>query len=170
MNGVILSLLLALLSSVNLSAASSKKQSLLPAGNVTGLIQSSVRNLNIKSPVWSPKLLPDQITNKKSYGRGRKKKGNNLKKLNKKMRKWLKKNPEPTFDPDFVIISDPPTPIYVQTFPANGSIPDDGCDSNSVKFESDGQCYPLMGREPCSDSRQWVTIDPKTFKVNYTQI
>ena len=166
MNGVILSLLLALLSSVmNLSAASSKQKSPLPAGNVTGLIQSSVRNLNNKSPIWSPKLLQDQITNKKSYGRGRKKKGNNLKKHNKKMRKMLKKNPEPTFDPDFVIISDPPTPIYVQAFPANGSIPDDGCDSNSVKFEKDGKCYQLMGREPCSDPRQWVTVDPKTFKV-----
>jgi|688.fasta_scaffold64240_2 hypothetical protein len=70
----------------------------------------------------------------------------------------------------FPLAMENPTPVYDQEFLAKGSIPDDGCDSNSVKFDSDGQCYPLRGREPCSDPRQWVTVDPKTFKVNYTQI
>nr|CAH0105206.1 unnamed protein product [Daphnia galeata] len=66
----------------------------------------------------------------------------------------------------FPLAMENPTPVYDQEFSAKG--PDDGCDSNSVKFDSDGQCYPLRGREPCSDPRQWVTVDPKTFKGRCT--
>jgi hypothetical protein len=80
----------------------------------------------------------------------------------------LEKIPNQLSDPDIVIISNPPTPIYVQTFPVNGPIPEDGCDSNSVKFEKDGKCYKLLGREPCGDPTKYVTVDPKTFKVNDT--
>jgi hypothetical protein len=104
---------------------------------------------------------------RKSKGKGPKR----LAKLTAKMKKWPKKRDkkleEEIFDFDNILIAmENPTPVYDQEFSANGSIPDDGCDSNSVKFDSDGQCYPLMGREPCNDPRQWVTVDPKTFKVH----
>lgn len=75
----------------------------------------------------------------------------------KKIKKWLETNEE-TFDAENKIAKSD------QPFSANGSIPDDGCASTSVRFD-DGNCYPLMGRKPCGDPQQWVTVDPETFKV-----
>ncbi|XP_046463832.1 uncharacterized protein LOC124209730 [Daphnia pulex] len=158
MDGVILNLLATLLLSVALSS-SAQQQNLLP-GNVTEVIQSSVVAKIASKTSSTPKLIPHKITDK-SY---EKKNQNTFSQLNKKMKKWLKTKKETTFDVEnMVIISDPPTPAIDQTFPAKGSIPDDGCDSSSVRFD-DGKCYPLMGRKPCGDPQQWVTVDPKTFK------
>jgi hypothetical protein len=159
MDGVILNLLATLLLSVALSS-SAQQQNLLP-GNVTEVIQSSVVAKIASKTSSTPKLTPHKITDK-SY---EKKNQNTFSQLNKKMKKWLKTKKEKTFDVEnIVIISDPPTPAIDQTFPTKGSIPDDGCDSSSVRFD-DGKCYPLMGRQPCGDPQQWVTVDPKTFKV-----
>ena len=179
MDGVIVSLAVLLLSVMAiLLGSSAQHQSFIPEKR-PGLIhpsssieQYSDNGRSMKS--WPPNPLTYQMTDRKS----RKSKGKGPKRLAKltaKMKKWLKKRDkkleEEIFDFDNILIAmENPTPVYDQEFSANGSIPNDRCDSNSVKFDSDGQCYPLMGREPCSDPRQWVTVDPETFKVNYTQI
>ncbi len=158
MDGVLLNLLIALLLPLALSS-SAQQQSFLP-GNSSGVIKSSVVPKITSKTSSTPKLIPHKITDK-SY---EKKNKDKFSKLNKKMKKWLKTKKE-TFDVEnMVIISDPPTPMIDQTFPAKGSIPDDGCDSSSVRFD-DGKCYPLMGRKPCKDPREWVTVDPSTNKV-----
>jgi hypothetical protein len=159
MDGVISSLLIAYLLLPLALSSSDDKQNFLP-GNSTKVIQSSVvAKINSKTSS-TPKLIPHKIKDK-SYEKNNK---NTFSQLNKKMKKWLKTKKE-TFDVEnMVIISDTPTPMIDQPFPTNGSIPEDGCDSSSVRFD-DGKCYPLMGRQPCGDPTLYVTVDPKTFKV-----
>lgn len=86
------------------------------------------------------------------------------------MKKWLKKGEKKAkpiaFEPDIIIAStDDATPFFQQMMPVNGSIPEDGCDSNSVRFKNDGICYPVLSRGPCNDPKKWVTVNPYTFEV-----
>lgn len=164
MDGVIVLLLSVMAVQVGSSA---QLQSGLPR---PGLIrQSSVPYANHRRS-WPANSLTYDERDGESYQSGSD--GHNrLAQLKKKMSKWLKKREknkksEPdAFDPDnMVIVLDAATPAFDQQFSANGSIPDDGCDSNSVRFD-DGQCYLLLGRQPCKDPRHWVTVDSSTNKV-----
>ncbi len=49
--------------------------------------------------------------------------------------------------------------------PSNSSFADDGCGDNSVRFKSDGYCYPVLRQGPCENLRYWVTVDPDTYEV-----
>ena len=42
---------------------------------------------------------------------------------------------------------------------------DGGCDDESIVF-NDGNCYPVLRRGPCTDGRQWITVDPLTLRVD----
>lgn len=164
MDGVIVLLLSVMAVQVGSSA---QHQSGLPRA---GLIRpSSVPYANHRRS-WPPNSLTYDERDGQSYQSGSD--GHNrFAQLKKKMSKWLKKREknkksgQEGFDPDnMVIVLDAATPAFDQQFSANGSIPDDGCDSNSVRFD-DGQCYLLLGREPCKDPRHWVTVDSSTYKV-----
>lgn len=58
-------------------------------------------------------------------------------------------------------------PVMEKPTITSGSSPDDGCGDYSVRFKSDGKCYPLMKQGPCDSIYYWVTVDPKTFEVIY---
>lgn len=58
-------------------------------------------------------------------------------------------------------------PVEENRKPLNGSYPDDGCGDYSVRFKSDGNCYPLLKRGPCSSIYYWVTVHPDTYEVIY---
>ncbi|KZS08618.1 Uncharacterized protein APZ42_027307 [Daphnia magna] len=72
------------------------------------------------------------------------------------------------FEPQFLdigVIVGQQTPANNIEFPVNGNdFPDDGCGDNSVRF-SDGNCYPVLRRGPCTDPHQWVTLDPVTIQA-----
>jgi hypothetical protein len=129
-------------------------------GVISSLLVASLLSLAFSSSAQQQSFLSGNSTEfKTSY-----KESHKFSQLNKKIKKWLETNEETIDAGNKTIISDTPTPAIDQPFPANGSIPDDGCGSSSVRF-NDGNCYPLMGRQPCGDPQQWVTVDPYTFKV-----
>ena len=49
--------------------------------------------------------------------------------------------------------------------PSKFSFPDDGCGDNSIRFKSNGYCYPVLRQGPCKNLRYWVTVDPDTYEV-----
>ncbi|XP_046463836.1 uncharacterized protein LOC124209732 [Daphnia pulex] len=131
-------------------------------GVISSLLVALLLSLAFSSSTQQQSLSGNSTEFKTSY-----KESHKFSQLNKKIKKWLETNEE-TFDAENeIIISDTPTPAIDQPLPANGSIPDDGCGSTSVRFD-DGNCYPLMGRQPCGDPQQWVTVDPYTFKGRCT--
>lgn len=170
MDGTILSIAVLLVTLLAiLLGSNAQKQSLAPE-NRTRLIRSSIPYAS-DGRSWTAKLFSRGITPKSSR-RNSKDDGaqRRLSKLTKKMKKWLKKKEKKAtgeeFNPNIVVLpTDDATPFFQQMMPVNGSIPDDGCDSNSVRFANDRNCYPVLGRGPCNDPKQWVTVDPYTFKV-----
>jgi hypothetical protein len=160
MAGAISRLLLALLLSVALSS-SVQHQRFLP-GNSTELTQLSTKQMTSKTSL-SPELFKHQIKDKKSY-KSNQKEPNKFTELTKKMKKWLKTKDEKVNVQQLVVVHGIPTPVLDRTFPINGSIPEDGCSSTSVRFD-DGKCYPVLGREPCGDPTRYLIVDPYTFKV-----
>lgn len=153
------SLLTALLLSIAVSS-SAQQQSFLP-GNST--LSSIVPKITSKTSL-SPKLFQHKKIKERSHENNDiDEEPNTFNRLRKKMKKWLKKEEEKEVQ-NLVVIPRDPTPMIDQSFPTSGSIPEDGCDSTSVRFD-DGNCYPLMGRKPCGDPTLYVTVDPYTFKV-----
>ncbi|XP_032793319.2 uncharacterized protein LOC116930070 [Daphnia magna] len=173
MDGTILSIAVLLVTLLAiLLGSNAQKQSLAPE-NRTRLIRSSIPYAS-DGRSWTAKLFSRGITPKSSR-RNSKDDGaqRRLSKLTKKMKKWLKKKEKKAtgeeFNPNIVVLpTDDATPFFQQMMPVNGSIPDDGCDSNSVRFANDRNCYPVLGRGPCNDPKQWVTVDPYTFKGRCT--
>jgi hypothetical protein len=160
MECVSLSLLAALLLSIAVSS-SAQQQSFL-TGNST--LSSVAPKITSKTLLLSPELFQHKkITDRSFKSNDIDEEPNTFNRLRKKMKKWLKKEEEKEVQ-NLVVIPRDPTPMIDQSFPTSGSIPDDGCDSTSVRFD-DGNCYPLMGRKPCGDPTLYVTVDPYTFKV-----
>jgi hypothetical protein len=146
--------------------SSTEQQNFLP-GNKTELILS-LTNQIISKTLFSPELFKHQIKDKKSYKSSKKapkkKEPNKFVELTEKMKKWLKTKDEKIVVEHLITIPGTPTPFVDKPFPSKVTFPDDGCDSRSVRF-NDGKCYPLMGRQPCEDLTNFVTIDPVTHKV-----
>ncbi|XP_046463831.1 uncharacterized protein LOC124209729 [Daphnia pulex] len=158
MAGVFSRFLVTLLLSVEFSA---QQQSFLPGNSTAELTQLSTKQMISKTSL-SPELFQHQIKDRKSY-KSNQKEPNKFSELTKKMKKWLKTKDEKVNVEHLVVVHGIPTPVVDRTFPINGTIPEDGCSSTSVRFD-DGNCYPLMGRKPCGDPTRYLIVDPHTFK------
>jgi hypothetical protein len=160
MECVPLSLLAALILSIALCSSAQQQSFLL--GNST--LSSLAPKITSKTLLLSPEVFQHKkITDRSHESNDIDEEPNTFNRLRKKMKKWLKKQEEKEVQ-NLVVIPRDPTPMIDQSFPTSGSIPEDGCDSTSVRFD-DGNCYPLMGRKPCGDPTLYVTVDPYTFKV-----
>lgn len=154
------SLLTTLILSIALCSSGQQQSFLL--GNST--LSSVAPKITSMKTLLSPELFQHKkITERSFESNDIDEEPNTFNRLRKKMKKWLKKQEEKEVQ-NLVVIPRDPTPMIDQSFPTSGSIPEDGCDSTSVRFD-DGKCYPLMGRKPCGDPTLYVTVDPYTFKV-----